>query len=128
MALKTHKKQTADQLTPHPYDMSQIPDSLCEDFASEQTLFEAQRPITQRFLESQAQALSEVLMTSASQVRFKLPDEVVVDAGSEGVRFLFASGKPLREPVAWSGPIVMNTQEELRLAFDELNKGTFLKH
>jgi quercetin 2,3-dioxygenase len=62
-----------------------------------------------------------------SLILFDGGDEVMVHAGNDGVRFLFVSGKPLREPVAWSGPIVMNTQEELRLAFDELNKGTFLK-
>jgi len=44
------------------------------------------------------------------------------------MRFLLVSGKPLKEPVAWGGPIVMNTQEELRLAFDEYNRGTFVKH
>ena len=44
------------------------------------------------------------------------------------MRFLFVSGKPLIEPVAWYGPIVMNTQGELRQAFDELQRGTFLKH
>ena len=54
-------------------------------------------------------------------------DEVTVQAGEEGVRFLLVSGKPLEEPVAWYGPIVMNTQAELRTAFDELDKGTFLK-
>ncbi len=54
-------------------------------------------------------------------------DEVVVEAGSKGIRFLLASGVPLKEPVAWRGPIVMNTQEELRQAFDELEKGTFLE-
>ncbi len=54
-------------------------------------------------------------------------DEIIVRAGDEGVRFLLASGKPLREPVAWYGPIVMNTQEELRQAFRELEQGTFLK-
>ena len=54
-------------------------------------------------------------------------DEVVVEAGGAGVRFLLASGLPLEEPVAWRGPIVMNTQEELRQAFEELEKGTFLK-
>lgn len=48
-------------------------------------------------------------------------------AGTEGVRFLLASGKPLREPVAWRGPIVMNTDDELRQAFAELGNGTFLK-
>jgi quercetin 2,3-dioxygenase len=59
-------------------------------------------------------------------VRFGGGDEVVVDAGDEGVRFLLVSGKPLREPVAWYGPIVMNTQEELRRAFAQLQAGTFL--
>ena len=44
----------------------------------------------------------------------------------QGVRFLLVSGKPLREPVAWRGPIVMNTQEELRVAFRELREGTFI--
>jgi len=43
------------------------------------------------------------------------------------VRFLLVSGKPLREPVAWYGPIVMNTQAELRQAFEELERGTFLR-
>jgi redox-sensitive bicupin YhaK (pirin superfamily) len=43
------------------------------------------------------------------------------------VRFLLVSGKPIGEPVAWYGPIVMNTQEELRIAYDELNRGTFIK-
>jgi len=50
-----------------------------------------------------------------------------VQAGESGVRFLLVSGKPLKEPVAWYGPIVMNTQAELQLAFEELQRGTFLK-
>jgi len=50
-----------------------------------------------------------------------------VQAGDDGIRFLLVSGKPLEEPVAWYGPIVMNTQEQLRQAFTELDKGTFLK-
>jgi redox-sensitive bicupin YhaK (pirin superfamily) len=54
--------------------------------------------------------------------------EVAVQAGREGIRFLLVSGKPLREPVAWQGPIVMNTQEELHRAFKEIEEGTFLKH
>ncbi|MGC9467399.1 MAG: pirin family protein [Anaerolineae bacterium] len=61
-----------------------------------------------------------------SLVRFGEGDEIVVQAGDEGVRFLLVSGKPLREPVAWYGPIVMNTQEELRQAFAQLQAGTFL--
>jgi quercetin 2,3-dioxygenase len=60
-------------------------------------------------------------------VLFDRGDEVVVQAGDEGVRFLLVSGKPLREPIAWYGPIVMNTQEELRHAFAELQQGTFIK-
>ncbi len=62
-----------------------------------------------------------------SLVIFDRGDEVTVQAGEEGIRFLLVSGKPLQEPVAWYGPIVMNTQEELQEAFDELRKGTFLQ-
>lgn len=60
-------------------------------------------------------------------VVFDRGDEVVVQAGDEGIRFLLVSGRPIEEPVAWHGPIVMNTQEELRQAFDELQSGTFLR-
>ncbi len=63
-----------------------------------------------------------------SLVLFDSGDEVVVQAGDDGVRFLLVSGQPLEEPVAWYGPIVMNTQEQLRMAFEELQEGTFLKH
>jgi len=52
---------------------------------------------------------------------------VAVQAGEEGIRFLLVSGKPLQEPVAWYGPIVMNTQAQLQQAFEELGEGTFLK-
>jgi hypothetical protein len=62
-----------------------------------------------------------------SLVLFDNGDEVTVQAGEEGIRFLLVSGKPLEEPVAWHGPIVMNTQEQLRQAFEELDRGTFLK-
>jgi len=55
-------------------------------------------------------------------------DEVSVTPERNGVRFLFVSGRPIGEPVAWYGPIVMNTQEELKLAFQEYRDGTFLKH
>jgi hypothetical protein len=62
-----------------------------------------------------------------SLVLFDRGDEVTVQAGPEGIRFLLVSGKPLEEPVAWRGPIVMNTQDQLRQAFTELERGTFLK-
>ncbi len=60
-------------------------------------------------------------------VLFDRGDEVVVQAGDEGIRFLLVSGKPLKEPVAWYGPIVMNTQQQLQQAYEELQEGTFLK-
>ena len=62
-----------------------------------------------------------------SLILFDRGDEVTVQAGGEGIRFLLISGKPLREPVAWHGPIVMNTQQELQQAFRELQDGTFLR-
>ncbi len=62
-----------------------------------------------------------------SLVLFDRGDEVTVEAGEEGIRFLLVSGRPLREPVAWYGPIVMNTQAELQEAYEELDRGTFLK-
>jgi redox-sensitive bicupin YhaK (pirin superfamily) len=61
-------------------------------------------------------------------ILFDNGDEVTVNAGDEGIRFLLVSGRPIEEPVAWYGPIVMNTQEELRRAFAEFEAGTFLKH
>ena len=61
-----------------------------------------------------------------SLVVFDSGDEVVVQAGEKGVRFLLVSGKPLREPVAWHGPIVMNTQAEIRQAMTDLRNGTFI--
>ena len=63
-----------------------------------------------------------------SLVLFDRGDEVVVQAGENGIRFLLVSGQPLGEPVAWRGPIVMNTEEEIRQAFAELQKGTFIKN
>ena len=62
-----------------------------------------------------------------SLILFDTGDEVTVQAGDEGVRFLLVSGKPFHEPVAWRGPIVMNTQEQLRQAFAELQDGSFLR-
>ena len=61
-----------------------------------------------------------------SLILFDQGDEVEVQAGEDGIRFLLISGKPLQEPVAWYGPIVMNTQEQLQQAFLELKEGKFL--
>ncbi len=62
-----------------------------------------------------------------SLILFDRGDEVTVYAGEDGIRFLLVSGKPIQEPVAWYGPIVMNTQAELREAYEELERGTFLR-
>jgi hypothetical protein len=62
-----------------------------------------------------------------SLVLFDSGDEIVVQAGENGIRFLLVSGQPLEEPVAWRGPIVMNTQQELQQAYSELRAGTFIK-
>ncbi|HYB43100.1 MAG TPA: pirin family protein [Candidatus Methylomirabilis sp.] len=61
-------------------------------------------------------------------VLYERGDQVVVAAGERSVRFLLVAGKPLGEPVAWYGPVVMNTQDELRTAFREYQEGTFVKH
>ena len=62
-----------------------------------------------------------------SLVLFDRGDEITVQAGDEGIRFLLVSGKPIQEPVAWAGPIVMNTQEQLKQAYSELRNGTFIQ-
>ena len=60
-------------------------------------------------------------------VKFGTGDEVTVQAGPEGIRFLLISGAPIEEPVAWHGPIVMNTDAEIRQAMTDLRNGTFIK-
>ncbi|SLN13776.1 Quercetin 2,3-dioxygenase [Roseovarius albus] len=60
-------------------------------------------------------------------IRFGTGDEITVQAGEEGVRFLLVSGAPIQEPVAWHGPIVMNTREEIQRAVQELQNGTFIR-
>jgi hypothetical protein len=62
-----------------------------------------------------------------SLVVFDTGDEVTVQAGEQGVRFLLVSGRPIAEPVAWYGPIVMNTRAEIQQAVAELRDGTFIK-
>jgi redox-sensitive bicupin YhaK (pirin superfamily) len=70
----------------------------------------------------------ERLLTSEHLVAFEDGDEVLITTEEKAVRFLLISGNPIHEPVAWYGPIVMNTQEELRTAFEEYEKGTFIKY
>jgi hypothetical protein len=70
----------------------------------------------------------DCLQKPENLVMYEDGDELVISTDKEGVRFLLVSGKPIGEPVAWYGPIVMNTREELRTAFKEFQDGTFLKH
>jgi redox-sensitive bicupin YhaK (pirin superfamily) len=80
---------------------------------------------TDRVESSEGEVLE--LTGNRSLVLFDTGDEVTVQAGPAGIRFLLVSGQPLEEPVAWRGPIVMNTEEELRQAYAELRDGTFIK-
>jgi redox-sensitive bicupin YhaK (pirin superfamily) len=77
---------------------------------------------------AQGEALVRERTGNRSLVVFDSGDEVTVQAGDEGIRFLLISGKPIEEPVAWYGPIVMNTKAELDHAVAELRDGTFIKH
>ncbi len=74
-----------------------------------------------------SKAATPDLIANRSLVLFGRGDEVVVQAGDEGIRFLLVSGSPIEEPVAWYGPIVMNTQEQLQQAYTELREGSFIK-
>jgi len=71
---------------------------------------------------------AEPLARNGTLILFAPGEQIRVSTTDEGVRFLLVSGKPLGEPVAWAGPIVMNTQEELDIAFSEYRAGTFIKH
>ena len=90
---------------------------------------DASRPAAVRteLVGSSSEAASEEA-GDRSLVLFDRGDEVVVHAGETGIRFLLVSGKPIEEPVAWYGPIVMNTEAELQQAYAELQDGTFIKH
>ena len=98
-------------------------------FAGSGTFRDASAPfgvLTEKAIDGQEVKLREQT-GNRSLVVFDRGDEVTVQAGEEGIRFLLVSGKPLEEPVAWYGPIVMNTQAELREAFAELRAGNFIK-
>ena len=71
---------------------------------------------------------SREVIDSENLVTFRDGDKIRIEAGSEPLRFLLVSGKPIREPVAWWGPIVMNTRKELEVAIEEFQNGTFIKH
>jgi redox-sensitive bicupin YhaK (pirin superfamily) len=70
----------------------------------------------------------DAFIHKGSAVLFTDGDQVEVKAADEPVRFLLVSGRPIGEPVAWWGPIVMNTEAELETAFEEYEKGTFIRH
>lgn len=79
------------------------------------------------FGEPAAPNLKAGLLENTTLIVFDKGEQIRVTTQAEGVRFLFVTGKPLHEPVAWYGPIVMNTQQELRTALQELQDDTFIK-
>ena len=98
-------------------------------FAGSGTFRDSSEPravLTEQAVEPSAAPVYDA--SNHSLVLFDRGDEITVQAGDEGIGFLLISGKPIEEPVAWYGPIVMNTQAELRQAVAELNDGTFSKH
>jgi redox-sensitive bicupin YhaK (pirin superfamily) len=98
-------------------------------FAGEGTFRDASAPravLTESAVDPNAAA--EYDARNHSLVLFDRGDEIVVQAGPEGIRFLLVSGKPLEEPVAWYGPIVMNTPDQINQAIAELQSGGFIKH
>lgn len=99
-------------------------------FAGSGTFRDASTPIgvlTERSTPEGDEVLTREQTGNRSLVLFDSGDEIEVQAGDEGFRFLLISGEPLKEPVAWYGPIVMNTREELQQAVNDLRGGTFIK-
>ncbi len=82
--------------------------------------------LTERQIDG-SEVVTREMTGDRSLVLFDSGDEVTVAAGEQGIRFLLVSGRPIEEPVAWYGPIVMNTQTELRQAISELQGGTFIR-
>ena len=98
-------------------------------FAGSGTFRDASKPLAvQTELVGVSDDPTPSMLGNRSLVVFDSGDEITVSAGDEGVRFLLVSGRPLEEPVAWYGPIVMNEQSELQEAYAELQNGTFIKH
>jgi len=96
-------------------------------FEGSGTFRDASEPRTVRDEDGNVVTLPLEETGNRSLVLFDSGDEVTVQAGDEGIRFLLVSGKPIEEPVAWAGPIVMNTQEQLKQAYSELRDGTFIR-
>jgi len=98
-------------------------------FAGSGTFRDASKPLAvQTELVGVSDDPTPSMLGNRSLVVFDSGDEITVTAGDEGVRFLLVSGRPLEEPVAWYGPIVMNERSELQQAYAELQNGTFIKH
>ncbi len=97
-------------------------------FEGDGTFADASRPVAAPTEADDGERIVPSDVRDRSLVLFDAGDEVVVRAGERGIRFLLVSGQPFREPVAWHGPIVMNTEGELRQAYRELQDGTFLRH
>ena len=95
-------------------------------FAGSGTFRDASDPLPVR-MEHVDDADTSTEVANRSLVLFDSGDEITVQAGPQGIRFLLVSGMPLAEPVAWRGPIVMNTAQELQQAYSELRNGTFIK-
>jgi redox-sensitive bicupin YhaK (pirin superfamily) len=96
-------------------------------FAGSGKFRDASEPRAVRNELTEGHPLAERDASNRSLVLFDTGDEVVVEAGDEGIRFLLVSGRPIEEPVAWYGPIVMNTDEQLQQAYAELRNGTFIR-
>ena len=97
-------------------------------FAGSGTFRDASKPLAvQTELVGVSDDPTPSMLGNRSLVVFDSGDEITVTAGDEGIRFLLVSGRPLAEPVAWYGPIVMNTEDELREAYAELKDGSFIK-
>ncbi|MDP2052506.1 MAG: pirin family protein [Acidobacteriota bacterium] len=98
-------------------------------FAGSGSFRDASKPLpVQTELVGVSDEATPSMLGNRSLVVFDSGDEITVTAGDEGVRFLLVSGRPLQEPVAWYGPIVMNERSELQQAYAELKNGTFIKH
>ncbi len=116
-----------------PLKRKSIPvESSCNAFAyvfeGSGTFHDASQPFGVLTEHVESDTLRREMTGNRSLVVFDSGDEITVQAGEEGIRFLLVSGQPLKEPVAWYGPIVMNTPEQLQQAFEDLQRGTFIKH